>query len=221
MKLELKQRAIQLRRDGKSYSEILSVIGPVSKGSLSNWLKPIKLTADQKNRILNNINNGREIGRQKGGWTNKKKREERIQAIQNRASMVFKKNMRHPLFLGGLLLYLAEGSKKMERFQFMNSDINLIKIMLEWIYIFENLKKNQIHARLYTHKIYYKKNYESFWSKNVCIPLKNFSKTIYKPSVHKVKKNPHYKGCLRIEVSGSELYWKIMKWRDMLYQNLL
>lgn len=37
-KIEEKQRAIELRRDGLSYNEILKLI-PVAKSTLSVWLK--------------------------------------------------------------------------------------------------------------------------------------------------------------------------------------
>ena len=48
---ELKPRAITLRKEGKTFSEIRAVIGKIPKGTLSGWLKHIELTQSQKIRI--------------------------------------------------------------------------------------------------------------------------------------------------------------------------
>jgi hypothetical protein len=45
-----KGKAIQLRKQGKTFSEILREVS-VSKGSLSYWLRDIKLTNEQLARI--------------------------------------------------------------------------------------------------------------------------------------------------------------------------
>ena len=50
MKKALKERAIELRKQGLSYNEILLQID-VAKSSLSLWLRDIKLTKEQKNRL--------------------------------------------------------------------------------------------------------------------------------------------------------------------------
>ena len=49
-KTKEKQKAIELRRKGLSYSEILKQI-PVAKSSLSLWLKSVKLAVSQKQRL--------------------------------------------------------------------------------------------------------------------------------------------------------------------------
>jgi len=220
--LGTKEAAILLRKKGKTYSEIQAKIGPLAKGTLSRWLKPIKLTASQKDRIQKKINDRGALGRQKGGWTNHQKRILRINRIQEIAKEQFLALSKDTIFLSGLVLYLAEGSKKTERFEFMNSDPCLIKFMIRWLKQFNKITNNSIKARLYIHAIYSDKEHERFWAKFLKIGLNQFHKTIYKPTVHVLKKNPEYRGCLRIEIkNGSELYWKIMKWRDMFYADII
>jgi len=218
--LKLKTRAQHLRKRGKTYSEIQDILGPLAKGTLSNWLKPIELTEIQKERIRKKIIDRSVLGRQKGGWKNHQKRLERIANIQFTAQKEFSHLCGNKFFLSGLVLYLAEGTRKTERFQFMNSDPFLVKIIIKWLNKFHKISTAKIKARLYTHKIFIGENNEKFWSGFLNIPLAQFLKTIYKPTSHKIKKNPNYKGCLRIEISGTELFWKIMKWRDMLYANI-
>lgn len=219
-KLEIKNRAISLRRRGKTYSEIQKILGPLPKSTLSGWLKKVELTKSQKKRIQQKIIDRGALGRQRGGWSNHQKRLTRISAIQLKAREEYASFSNNQLFLVGIALYSAEGSRKTERFQFMNSDPFLVKIMLKWIRKFDPVSFKNINARLYVHKIYSHENHEKFWSDFLNIAPAKFQKTIFKPTLHKVKKNPEYRGCLRIETSGSELYWKMMEWRKMLYANI-
>ncbi len=220
LNLAIKETATRLRKQGRTYSEIKKVIGPLAKSTLSNWLKSIELTLSQKNRIQKKMTDQGAIGRQKGGWKNHQKRLERIAKIQAEAQKEFLLLSKNPLFMTGLALYLAEGSKKSERFEFMNSDPFLIKIMIKWLSRFGDTPTAKIRARLYAHELYAHKNYEKFWANFLEINASQFHKTIYKSTVHKSKKNLDYKGCLRIDIKGSELFWKIMKWRDMLYKEI-
>ena len=217
--LKIKERAVQLRKSGKTYTEIQRELEKfISKGTLSNWFKSIELTDSQKNLIWQKILDRSELGRRKVGWNNHQKRLNRIANIQTRAEKEFYRFKNDPDFLAGLTLYLAEGTKKFERFQFMNSDPYLAKLMVNWITKFSPNEK--ITVRLYIHELYQNEEYEKYWSNFLNIPLESFLKSVVKKTKHETKKNPIYKGCARLEVSGSELFWKIMKWRDMLYQNL-
>ena len=49
-KREEKEKAIKLRKQGKTYSEILSVV-PVAKSTLAIWLQSVSLGKKQKQRI--------------------------------------------------------------------------------------------------------------------------------------------------------------------------
>lgn len=220
MNIEKKQKAINLRTLGKTYSEIQNAVGPIPKSTLSGWLKSVELTDNQRLAIQEKILKRGALGRQKGGWKNHQKRLERIDNIRKLANKEFPILKKDPFFLFGLALYLAEGSKKIERFQFMNSDPHLVKMIIKWLNKFGRIGNRDISARLYAHKIYANENNEKFWSNFLNLPMSQFHKTIYKHTDHKIKKNPGYKGCVRIEIPGSELYWKIIHWRNILYKNL-
>ena|SRR3990167_2592473 len=220
MKLDLKIQAIGLRKQGKTYSEIQAEIGPVSKNSLSRWLRPIELTAKQKTRITEKSLTLGHIGRMKGSERNHEKRLERLARIHSGAKMNFPVLCKNSSFLPGLVLYLAEGSKKTERFEFMNSDPYLIALISQWITKFGGLEPSDIRYRLYIHKVYANEDCEKFWVEFLGLMPEQLLKTIYKPTLHKVKKNPSYKGCMRVELRGSELYWKVMTWQKCLYNSI-
>lgn len=128
--------------------------------------------------------------------------------------------IQYPLFITGLVLYWAEGAKTQERFQFINSDPRIIQIMKDWLINFCNIPEERMNFRLYIHKIYAHEQCEKFWSKIIGIPVLRFQKTVYKPTPHRVKKNPNYKGCLRIDCGGVELFRKIMGWEEALVKHL-
>lgn len=50
MKSDEKEKAICLRKEGKTYSEILAEI-PVAKSTLSEWFKSVHLATAQKQRL--------------------------------------------------------------------------------------------------------------------------------------------------------------------------
>jgi len=54
MKLEEKQKAIALRKEGYSIKEIARIL-PVSKSSASIWVKEVILNSQAKKRLLTRI----------------------------------------------------------------------------------------------------------------------------------------------------------------------
>jgi len=215
-----KKEAVLLRRRGYSYSEIQKLIPNLAKSTLSYWLRNIDLSPKQQKRIVDKMRSAGEKSRQKGAWTNKKKAKDRINKIQEIAESQFAQYVLDPLFVTGVALYWAEGSKKSKYFQFMNSDPKLIQLMLKFIGRF-GASADSIKIRIYAHEVYQCENIDSYWLSVVGLPRSNFRKTVIKPSSHSIKKNDDYKGCCRIEVSGSELFWKIVKWQEMLYMGVL
>lgn len=220
LKIAKKTKARQLRRQGKSFSEIMDEVGHIPKGTLSGWLKDIRLTKEQQQRINRKKSKGSDRGRQKGAWTNHLKRQKRIATIQKRAEREFQLFREDRIFLAGLMLYIAEGSKKHERFHFSNSDPYLVKFFIDWVIRFGKIERKDLKLRLYIHRVYADENCESFWSEFLSMPRSQFLKTVFKPSSHTKKKNERYKGCIRVEAPGSEFYWKVMKWQELFYREV-
>ena len=216
----LKEKAIILRRQGRTFSEIQAEIGSIPKSTLSNWLKNIELTNEQTLRIKQVMFEGGHSGRYAGSEKNRQLRIERLAHIQKAAASDYLRFHVKPAFLAGLTLYLAEGSKKTERFMFMNSDPYLMKCMVEWAEKYGEVKRENMRFRLYIHHQYADENCELFWENRLKAKPEQFLKTVYKPSERVYKKNPAYKGCLRMEVLGSELYWRTMAWRTCFYDSI-
>jgi hypothetical protein len=220
LRLAEKHEAIGLRKKGNSYSEIMEKIPNISKSTLSGWLKNIELTSVQKDRLLSKVKIGSEKSRLLGSLKNKENAERRILMIQQEAERQYRALYRNPLFKIGLCLYWAEGAKKSRAFQFINSDPEMIKLMLRWLRQVLRVDCREIKIRLFIHEIYAHENCELFWSNISGISAESFYKTVYKPTIHQHKKNPNYKGCCRLDISKSEIYWKIVRWQKMMIESL-
>jgi len=109
----LKDRAILLRKDGKTYSEIQSKLNcPIPKSTLSVWFKNIVLSEDQKqvlkNRVTYNINRSRKLALA----TNRKKRKQYLKTVFDRIRHLKKLvEDRDIAKIVIAVLYMGEGKK--------------------------------------------------------------------------------------------------------------
>ncbi|HRH55489.1 MAG TPA: helix-turn-helix domain-containing protein [Candidatus Paceibacterota bacterium] len=216
-KVQEKKRALELRRQGYSYREILAEVR-VAKSTLSSWIKDLPLSADEekylKERVAGNISNGRV----RAASALHRRRIDRDNATLIEARENFEIHKSNPFFSIGVALYWAEGTKRNSGFSFINSDLDMIVLMIKWIEEFLGVEKQKIKARLYTHEPFARDNNEIFWSKETGVPLENFGKTIFKPTGLLVKKRPLYRGCLRLELSKVSYLRTMLFWQQMLVE---
>jgi transposase len=197
-----KIQAIALRMEGYSYSQIKERLN-VSKSLLSGWLKYVNLNSEQEAQLFQKLRERSMKGVAKAVETNIRRREARETDAKEKASALYEKCKEDRIFIAGLCLYWAEGSKRVSSLQFVNSDHKMIIFMINWFQKYLKIPKEKIFLRLNTHQDFIDENYEDFWSAVTGIPRMQFKKTIYKPNRHGIyKKNPTYKGCMRIEASG-------------------
>lgn len=218
MKLKVleKEKAVKLRKEGYSYKDILSEIH-VAKSTISNWLKDLPITSEEKKLLKERIDSNISRGRIKSATANRRNRLVKEKELFELSKIEFENYKNDPMFLVGIGLYWAEGSKRTSTFQFMNSDSDMINFMILWGKKFFPKESRNMHLRLYMHKIYSCEKCEEYWSKITGFPLSKFKKTVYKPSGLGVKKRPMYKGCIRIEIpKGSHLLRKMQFWQNLL-----
>ncbi len=214
LRLEDKKQAIDLRIKGKTYREIRSAISNLSKSTLSGWLRNVKLTKEQEEKLAENIEKISYNARVKAAWTKKQRNIARTKHIIEQARKESHSLFKNPLFLIGLSLYWAEGSKSNKYVQIANSDPALIKIMMKWFREICKVPEEKIKIHIYIHKVYRNENCEEFWSRITNIPILRFWKTTYKPTPHKIKKNLDYKGVCRIDINDVNLFRRIMGWQQ-------
>lgn len=217
-KLKDKENVIKLRKLGYSYSEILKKVR-VSKSSLSSWLRDVKITNSQIERLRSKNANARKLG----SLVLKKMRIEKTKRIVDKAKSEIVDLNDNYLKIIGTILYWAEGSKQKEHnpskeLVFTNSDVNMIKIYLLWLRKCLFTKNENIVFEIYIHETYNKTKNEliRYWSKVTGFPMKNFKKIYFKKNkVNSFRKNrgKEYNGVLRISVKKStDINRKVMGW---------
>ena len=121
-KFELRKQARILRVKGLSIRTIAKKLS-VSKSTASIWCNDIELTPEQKRHLIENALESGLKGRFSGAEANKKKKIESLNFCREWSRKVLRDVNQRDLFIAGIALYWAEGSKKgAKAFNFVNSD---------------------------------------------------------------------------------------------------
>ncbi len=223
-KIEEKQEAIELRKQGLSYAEILKQI-PVAKSSLSLWLKSVKLAKSQKQRLTEK----KRLSALRGALSRKTKRIALTKEIKDKARLEIGKLSKRELFLIGVALYWAEGTKEKEGHSsqavFSNSDSGMIKLYLKWLLSVVHLKKNQIYFVIYIHENnkYRLDEVKNYWIRKTGFPKENFRYVYFKKHIINTKRKNtgnNYFGLLKVSaLESSFLNRKIQGWIEGISQH--
>ncbi|MBI4119727.1 MAG: helix-turn-helix domain-containing protein [Parcubacteria group bacterium] len=173
-----KARALHLRRAGKSYSEIKSII-KVSKSTLSRWLKDYPLSQKQLMALRDwnqkRIENYRE--------TRKRHREALLAKIYAREKKVLLPLTKRDLLISGLFLYWGEGTKtKVAEASISNTNPAVVKAFIYWLKRGFGINRSKLVVKLHLYSDMNIKQEISYWSKTLSIPLTQFNKPYIKKS---------------------------------------
>lgn len=217
-KQKQKEKAILLRQQGKTYSEILKEVH-VAKSSLSLWFREVQLSNPQKQKITQK----RIDAQRKGALARKEQRILRESTIINDSINEIKTLTKQELMLIGTALYWAEGSKAKphntsQGVDFGNSDSKMISIYMEWLRKSLKVSDDRITLSLYIHENSRHKidKIIHHWLKITKLPKSQFKYVYYKthnPVTKRQVVQESYFGVLRIRVSRStDLNRKIQGW---------
>lgn len=217
-KKELKQKAILLRKEGKTYSEIMKEI-PVAKSTISLWLREVKLSVTQKQ----NISEKRIAAQRRGANAQRNKRIKKQESLINNARLEVGKISDRELWLIGIALYWAEGYKGKEyrptsRTSISNSDPKMISILLIWLKKCIGVRDEDIYFELYIHESHREKVKVVLqrWSDILNWPLSSFKHIYFKKNKIKTKRKNTgalYIGLLRVNIRAStDLNRRITGW---------
>ncbi len=221
-KLSEKQKAIGLRKNGLSYAEILKEI-PVAKSTLSLWLRSVGLSKRQKQRLTDK----KLASAKRGGEAKKKQRIELAAKIRAKAVKEIGRLSKKDLWLAGIILYWAEGSKEKEGrpgsgVRFCNSDALMVKVFLKWLKQVFNASMDDLGFALYIHENnqYRLNEVKKYWADKLEIDFSCFKKVYFKK--HKPKTNrknikESYYGLVEVKVyKSSKLLRRIEGWIEGL-----
>ncbi|MFA5889030.1 MAG: hypothetical protein WCW47_01965 [Candidatus Paceibacterota bacterium] len=221
-----KEKAVTLRKEGKSYSEILKEVS-VAKSTLSEWLHSVGLSKKQFQRLT-----AKKLEASKrGGLVKHQQRLQRVQKIHEVALKDITNISKRELWLIGIALYWAEGTKEKDShpgpgISFNNSDPRMIKVFIKWLVESCRVNKDRIGCEIYIHEN--SKNgvdeVRKYWSKITGFHVKKFNKVYFK--TNKLKTNRKnigslYYGLLRVKVSASSsLLRQIAGWTEAIVRGI-
>ncbi|MER5255179.1 MULTISPECIES: hypothetical protein [unclassified Streptomyces] len=203
----LRERARELRLQGRTYNEIQAELG-CSKSSVSLWVRDLpkpepKCTPEEQRARMN------------AGLARLRADQDRERrATKQAAAAAIGELSDRELLIAGVALYWAEGSKdkpyrRTEVLQFINSDPNVIRLHMRWLALL-GVGLDRLTLRVSIHESADVAAAERHWAEVVGIDAGAFSKpTLKKHHPRTVRKNTGdgYYGCLVIYVRQSaDLY---------------
>jgi len=209
-----KLKAQQLRKEGNSIKDIAKKL-EVSKSSVSNWCRDIRLSPKQIEKLHEKMVRGSYQGRMAGAQANKDRRLQKIRYYEDEARLLFDNLTNRELLLIGVSLYWAEGYKFKANIKFSNSDPEMIAFMMEWFREILNIEDSRFRFCIIINSLHKNRvdDVVNFWANLVKCPKGQFWKTCFVKTRHKkLYGNPekHY-GTLHIYIkSGVEEKYKIM-----------
>ena len=179
-KLILKNRAIELRRDGCSYTDIKRELN-VSKSTLTLWLRDVPYKPNDA--VLKRFVHARELS---SLARTKIRLESEKNALIAAGKDIGKTISKRDLLFLGLGLYMGEGSKS-AMVRVANSDLEVIKLTMIWLKKVYGLRNNNFSIRIHLYPDSDVEKCLDYWARNTGIPRSQFHKTSIDRRTNKMK----------------------------------
>lgn len=214
------EKAFELRRSGKSYSDITKVLG-VPKSTLATWFKNEEWSIEIRDRLGREQSLSFPKKLQAIIKANKERWAKIHQNYRNQAKKEFPKLKDRPLFIAGLMLYWGEGDKglKGSQVKLANTDPTMIRIFYAFLKDVMAVPAEKIYIRLLLYPDLLDNVQKNFWSRATGVPFSQFKNSIYIQARHPTKRLSY--GVCNIYVSSREFKEKIMTWLDLAQKTLL
>ncbi|OGN12852.1 MAG: hypothetical protein A3D48_00140 [Candidatus Yanofskybacteria bacterium RIFCSPHIGHO2_02_FULL_43_17] len=185
MKAELKEQAIRLRLEQNlGYASIAKLI-PVSKSTLSAWLKHYPLSEERIRDLQRQNLKNNEVKIERFRNAMRLRRQNKFEEEFARYLKRFAKVSRETRFAAGLMLYLAEGSKKDDyHITITNTDPNVINFFIRWLQEFFKVPKSSMRFQLQLYPTMDIPKEIEFWKNELGIQSNQFYK-YYLRKLHK------------------------------------
>lgn len=192
MKIDEKKKAIELRGLGWSYKKIAKEIN-VSKGTLSVWLKDVRLTKSQKETLKENCRKNSHFGAEgsKQRWEN----------LKSNVYDQYDPLIKDPKFMLGLGVYWGEGNKS-NSFGMSNADPETIKVFMYWAKNYFDV--SSFRACVHHYNEDKDKEVRLWWSQIISLPLSCFNRSLFTVSKSSLlKRKTLENGTMHITAKGN------------------
>ncbi|MEK7616417.1 MAG: helix-turn-helix domain-containing protein [Patescibacteria group bacterium] len=203
-----REKAVQLRMQGKTYSEIRPILD-VSKSTLSNWLTNIRVSKTQ----LQDIEKSAKLKRSENYFRTIRERKARLEKEYFEAEKsTLGKITKRDLFIAGLFLYLGEGTKSTaSKICISNSDPAVIAFASFWLKKILGVEKKKMRVAIHLYSNMEIEREKLFWSKVTDLPIAQFHTPYIKRSrANRITHISHGHGTCNIIYGNVHLKQRIM-----------
>lgn len=204
----------ELRHLGLSYGEIMDLV-PVKKSTLATWCREIILSDEQIASIKARTSQPIGVPRDTQ-W----RRRLEIEAIERLARSEVPYLIGEPLWLSGITLYWAEGSKTKNHLRLANTDPRALRLFVNWVLTYLD-PKARFSIQLHLHEGNDERQAKTYWRRQTGLDSANFYKTYIKPRGTGHRKNHLPFGVCTVKVRACSDGWhRTMAWIDALADHL-
>jgi hypothetical protein len=219
---ESKQQALFLRKKGRSIVYIESRLG-IPRSTLSGWFRSVKLTPKQKDRLLASKLMALTRARAKAVlWHNAQKTarllEAEKQAIRTLKNTRITQNV---LELALAILYLGEGNKSSVGTTMGSSDPLILKFFVESLKRLYGITPSKIKCQIHIRADQDPKRLRKFWSRQLNLPLKNFTSVSIDKRTQGSATYSSYKGVCVVSCGTSAIQRKLIYLSRMFCEDVI
>lgn len=212
------EQAVQFRKRGFTLDEIAKICD-VSKGTVSKWFKnkafSESVTKQNKKRAgQENAKRLKLMSKARGT-----ERAARYREAVRSAEVEYKHYYSFPLFVAGLMLYVAEGDLKNERqIRLSGTNERSHKIFIKFALEYLGVQKSDIHIWILLYKGQSEETCMKCWKTATTLPYSQFYKNQY-INTKKTEETLH-NGVGNTIIASTVLKHKLMKWIELAQKDL-
>ena len=213
--IHLKTKAIELRKIGKSYSEILKELQLRSKGTLSAWFKDVQLSKQSRLLLEKNNNLAIKRGLHKFNIERSNRIKEENEINRTEGSDLIGRISSRELLIIGTALYWGEGTKSEnnsnKNLSFANSDPDMVATFLKFVRDILKIKEDRIRGGIHIYPSINSEKAREYWSVVTGLPTDRFYivNQISRASQSKRPYNSLPYGTAVIRVCDRKLFFRI------------
>jgi hypothetical protein len=216
----LRERAVQLRREGKSRRQIKEILGLIGNSTLNQLLQDSPLPSERAGPRYGESRARAAEGVRRYWAAERPAREAARAAISAAAAVQVGVLTDREIIIAGAIAYWCEGAKSKpyridEQVRFVNSDPALIKFFLTFLDK-SGVSRERLHYCVMIHESGDIEAATRYWASVTAGAPHQFTRPVIKhhtPRTSRPDGNADYHGCLRISViKSSGLYREISGW---------
>jgi hypothetical protein len=222
--VHLREKVRAYRAEGKTYSEIKTLIGiHLPKSTLSLWCKDVTLPATHTNRISELVAHTIQKARAVRALMQKERKEKRRLYLEQLNSQISRRMENEEVAKIALsMLCLGEASKSDKGMSFClgNSDPRIINLFLSLLKKCFDFDMEKVRCTVQCRADQEVSELERYWSETTGVPPRLFYKARIDPrTIGKPTRKTDYKGVLRVDYLDRSVQLDLESLADMIYNH--